>query len=96
MADAIDNPYPLFVHYLQLVLSAKQGFGFILCINQNTVRINRFILTVTHGYPLDKLIYGKDNFIYPYHKSLFACKLVRRLTAMRIMRNGRVNVFIKP
>ncbi|MDE7390984.1 MAG: hypothetical protein K2M90_00760, partial [Treponemataceae bacterium] len=39
-------------------------------INPNTVRINRFILTVTYGYPYYKLIYGKDNFIYPKDKSL--------------------------
>ncbi len=43
---------------------------FILYINPNTVRINRFILTVTYGYPYYKLIYGKDNFIYPKDKSL--------------------------
>ena len=45
---------------------------FILYINPNTVRINRFILTVTYGYPYYKLIYGKDNFIYPKDKSLSA------------------------
>ena len=56
--DAFDF-YPLTYHQ-----------QFILYINPNTVRINRFILTVTYGYPYYKLIYGKDNFIYPKDKSL--------------------------